>query len=83
MSSAPRPCAEARVKVRAAEHDDELGAGAEGVDQVRLVGVVKGRDVDRPHLPDVARRLIPDHEHLALFSEPFSDSAKVSALALY
>ena len=69
MSSAPRSCAEARVKVRAAEHDDELGAGAEGVDQVRLVGVVKGRDVDRPHLPDVARRLITNQEHCPIASQ--------------
>lgn len=52
----------------------------------RGAGLVEGRDVDHPHLPDVPRRLIPDHEHLALSSGPsshmFRQSAKLSALAL-
>ena len=64
MSSAPRSCAEARVKVRAAEHDDEWAAGAQGVDQIGLVGLVEGRDVDHPHLADMPRRTLTGQEHL-------------------
>jgi len=69
MSSAPRPCAETRVKVRAAEHDDEWAAGAQGVDQIGLVGLFEGRDVDRPHLARVARRLVTNQEHCPIASQ--------------
>ena len=63
-----------------------VGAGHGGrpkdTDHERLVGLFEGRDVDHPYLADIARRFNPDQEHLALLSEPFSGSTKVSALAL-
>jgi len=69
MSSAPRPCAEARVKVRAAEHDDEWAAGAQRVDQIGLVGLLEGRDVDHSPLADVGRRLVTNQEHCPIASQ--------------
>jgi hypothetical protein len=61
-------------------------ARVEDAGHERLVGPFESRDVDHPHLADVPRRLVADHEHLALSSGPsshmFRQSTKLAALAL-